>query len=113
MNRIFRWIRLCGVVVAALGALLFVCGLAMPSGRGGWIPVTGILGLISGMGLWAILLIDRMWRFILGLPPRSRIAAEPPTYRCPTCGYRLRGVEGVYCPECGTVRPAPIEGEVF
>lgn len=30
---------------------------------------------------------------------------------CHACGYNLRGGRDVYCPECGTVIPAPIAGE--
>ena len=37
----------------------------------------------------------------------SRLHSGPAAaYKCPKCGYELRGVTGVYCPECGTVRPA-------
>ncbi len=41
-----------------------------------------------------------------GITPSNLHSAPPRAYKCPTCGYALRGVTGVYCPECGTVRPA-------
>src|ERR1044071_279428 len=29
---------------------------------------------------------------------------------CHACGYNLRGVRAVFCPECGTVIPAVVDG---
>ena len=110
-DRIIRWLRLCSVLIAAAGAVMFVTGLALPSRPGHYILTLGIVALILSLLVWTVLLLDRLWRPLVGLPPRSRSLIAPPTYTCPNCGYMLRGVEGMFCPECGTVRPAPIEGE--
>ena len=52
-------------------------------------------------------LVERLDR----LDPHHRWASTPAAYTCSKCGYSLRGVEGIYCPECGMVRPARLVHE--
>lgn len=98
------------MVLLAIGGVLFVLGLALPGWMVVLMPVGGFV-LLGGMVLWAIMALDHYLRVASGRPPARYSTSPPPTYTCPTYGYRLRGVRGVFCPECGTVRPVALDDD--
>ena len=107
-----RRIVLGSLVSLAAGAVLFVVGLALMGAAAGTVAlVAGVVMLIAGLVLRLVIVGDRLWRFLVDLPPRIYSVNAPSAYTCPECGYLLRGVAGPFCPECGTVRPAPREDE--
>ncbi len=70
--------------------------------------------MVLGFGLIIKLLemlLAHMKPVIDRLDPRHRRASTQASCKCPRCGYVLRGVKGIYCPECGTVRPARLVHE--
>jgi hypothetical protein len=110
-DRLIRWLRWASVVLMLVGAFLIMSALAMPLKVPTFILPIGVLAMIGSFLAWAVVLLDRIWRGLTGRPAQSRSMLAPPSYTCPKCGYLLRGVKGVFCPECGTVRPAPCDGE--
>lgn len=110
-DRIIRRLLIASIALLVAGAVLFVAAFALFNHAMLIVLVIAALALIAGLTLRAIVLVDRFIRSAACLPPRDYSVFAPPTYSCPNCGYTLRGVRGPYCPECGTVRPAPIDGE--
>ncbi|HRP62344.1 MAG TPA: hypothetical protein PK400_03540 [Phycisphaerales bacterium] len=107
-ERLIRVIMWMGLASLGLGAVLFVAALAMPTTPDA-LYALGILGLVVGLILHSVAVMDRWIRQMRGLPRRRFVRDDPPVYKCHSCGYELQGVRGVYCPECGTVRPAPLD----
>ncbi len=110
VDRLFRKLATGSIALLVVGAILFVSGLAMPSTIPSSVPALGLVALIGALALRAVLLVDRIWGFLVGRSPRHRSVLAPPTYTCHKCGYKLRGVKGAFCPECGTVRPVAVNG---
>ena len=108
-DRSVRWALRLSIVLLALGAVLFVIGLARPALL--VVYVSGIAGLVGGLLVWALVLLEGCWRALTGLPRRNYSVLSPLSYTCSCCGYKLRGVRGPFCPECGTVRPMPVDGD--
>lgn len=82
----------------ALGGLLCVLGMAMFN-----LPMfaVGLVCLVAGM---IVRLFDRRARKI-ALQNRASSAEPHAEHCCQQCGYELRHIPGVFCPECGFVRP--------
>ncbi len=102
-----HWLLRGGTVLLIIGGVVLAVSFALS-------PVWYILGaLFFGAGVlwWAVILINRAVRATFGLPSRHQTAMPPTEYLCPQCSYDLRGTVGIYCPECGTVRPAPVADE--
>ena len=108
-DRLFRGLAHACIALLVVGALLVISALAMPSTIPSSILALGVVAFIGALTLRIVLVVDRFWRSLSGRSRRSLFA--PPTYTCHKCGYKLRGVKGAYCPECGTVRPAPAHGD--
>ena len=111
VDRPFRTLTHASIALLVVGAILFTSALAMPSPIPSFILALGVVALIGALTLRVVVLVDRIWGSFVGRPPRSRSVFAPPTYTCHKCGYKLRGVKGAYCPECGAVRPAPVHGD--
>ena len=105
-DRRIRWIFRGSLVMVIAGGLLFITALATPIASKVLFPLSLVV-LIAALIMWAAILVDRFIRSMCGLPRRSSSRFAPEDSVCPACGYALRGVRGPYCPECGTVRPAP------
>ncbi len=110
-DRFFRRLTQASIGLLVVGAILFVSGLAMPLTIPSFLVVVGVLALLAALTMRIVVLLDRIWNAAMGRPPRGRSALSPPGYACHKCGYKLRGVKGTCCPECGTVRPAPVHGD--
>jgi len=110
-SQLYRRLMVASMILLCMGAVLFVAALAMPNRMPSVVLPLGVMGLIVGLIMLATVIVDRMVRSSLGLPRRSTSLLPPRKYTCPTCGYKLRGVRGIYCPECGTVRPSPVDEE--
>jgi len=107
-DRLFRRMRWAGLVFWVAGGVLLLIAMA----RGVlWSPLSllGVLFVIVALVLHAVHVVDRMYRFRAGKQQRSRSLFEPTAYVCPECGYALRGLQGIQCPECGTIRPSPLD----
>ena len=111
LDRLFRRLTHASIALLVVGAILFVSALAMPSTIPSSVLALGIGALIGALALRVVILGNRIGRFVLGRSPRSRSVFGPMTYTCHECGYELCGVKGAFCPECGTVRPAPAHGD--
>ncbi len=99
------------VSVATPMVLAFVAGLLLPSLPASASSPGAAIGLVICIVVAsAAATLLTVFQGIKGRLPgtsASRLHSGPPAaYECPKCGYGLRGVTGVYCPECGTVRPA-------
>lgn len=108
-SQLYRRLMVASMTLLFFGAILFVAAMALPNTLPSVLWPLGIMGLIAGLVVLAAVLVDRGLRSLLGLPRRSPSVLPPRSYTCPTCGYTLRGVRGIFCPECGTVRPSPPE----
>lgn len=86
------------------GGILFLFGLALPSVFPAPVLLGGVLLIIVSLVARAVVLVDRMWRKHLQKSARAKSSVVPAVYTCHHCGYQLRGVRGVGCPECGIVR---------
>ena len=106
-DQLFRRLTHASIGLLSTGALLFTCALAVPSIPSVVLPVSLVM-LIGALTLWAAVLARRLWHSLLGRPAPDRSVFAPAAYKCHKCGFELRGVEGICCPECGTVRPAPV-----
>ncbi len=111
VDRLFRRLTHVSVALLVVGAILFISAVAMPSTIPSYVLALGIVALIGALTLRVVAEVDRIWGFLFGRSPRRRSVFAPPTYACHKCGYKLRGVKGAYCPECGAVRPAPVHGD--
>lgn len=96
---------LSSTMIIVCGVLAVAVGLTASAGFG-WI-LLGVGALLICAGV--------MLRLVLRSLHRARTRAlrdlAAPPYTCPECGQLLHGVRTVYCPECGTVRPRPLEGD--
>lgn len=106
-----RFIRNClraSLALLAAGAVVLVIGFATNL----YIIAAGAVLLIGGLLCRCVISLDRFIRWIFGRRPVRYSVFDPSdeSYTCPACDYRLDGVRGPFCPECGTVRPAPREG---
>ena len=86
------------------GGILFFLGLALPSVFPTPVLLGGVLLIIGSLVARAVVLVDRMWRKHPQNSTREKSSVVPELYTCHHCGYQLRGVRGVGCPECGIVR---------
>lgn len=111
VNRTFRRLTRAAIGFLAVGGLLFTFGLALPSSITPLFLAISLVMLIGAFVLWAPGLVRRLWYFILQRPVPDGSTSAPQAYKCHACGYELRGVEGPFCPECGTVRPAPLDDQ--
>jgi len=109
-DRFVRWALRGSLVLLGVGGLLFILATAIPLASN-IVYALGLFAFIAGLCLWVIIRADRYIRFVRGLPRRNYSLFAPERYVCPKCGYALRGVRGPYCPECGTVRPAPVDDD--
>ena len=112
IDQLFRRLTHASIGLLIAGAILFIGALAMPPSIPWLVLPVGLVMLIGALTLWAVVLVRRLWHSLLDRPPPDRSVFAPPAgYKCHKCGYRLRGVEGAYCPECGAVRPAPLDDD--
>lgn len=110
-DRLDRTLTISSLALLVVAATLVICGLALRGTMSGFVLTLGFVALIGALLLRAGVLLGRAWSRLHGRPARRRSLFSPTTYTCHACRYDLRGVEGVYCPECGAVRPAPILGD--
>lgn len=102
-----KWVRIVSHAsfwLFAIGGILFFLGLALPSIFPAPVLLGGVLLIIASLVARAVVLVDRMWRKHRIESARAKSSVVPAVYTCHHCGYQLRGVRGVGCPECGIVR---------
>ena len=113
-DHFIRWLRVVALVLLAISALMLLISMVLTSVLPPLVWAIAVLGMVSALVLHLVVLLDRIWRRLRGLPRRDlSLFVINTTYACPKCGYLLRGVHGPMCPECGEVRPAPIDGDSF
>jgi len=105
-DRIFRRLNWVGLGLWIIGGVLLVIGWSVGA-LWSSITVVALLCVLAALMIRLIDGLDRLW-MITGRTPKKSGLHEPPAYLCPNCGYQLRGVTGIHCPECGTIRPAPL-----
>jgi len=103
IDHVFRRLALISIALLLVGAIAFFVGSAAYSM---FTIVLGVVALIVAFLIRLVLLVRRIF-----FPPPRRPLSAPSPYNCHVCAYPLRGVAGAFCPECGTVRPAPLKGE--
>ena len=78
-----------------LGGLVVVLVLVVAGVNGGvWVLIPLLGGVLIPVGMFVA-----FW--LANRPP-------PPPWICEGCGYDLRGLTGIECPECGQIRPAQL-----
>ena len=95
-----RWtykVSIASYVLFGLSGILILVFLVFSGRLPGFVLGLAVIALIASLTLRAILLIARR----LGGPDET-----PREHACHRCGYNLTGVQGINCPECGTVREA-------
>lgn len=102
-----RWYNLCATGVALL---LIVRLKLIASAYVGLPPLVfaGLVGLASGLALYLPFLLSRSFvrREVRRELNRQGVAV------CVECGYQLRGVNSLRCPECGGARTAKAQETV-
>ena len=109
-----KWIRKVSHIsfwLIANGGILFLLGLALPSIFPAPVLLGGELLILGSLIARAIVFVDRRWRKHLKKSARKKSSVVPEVYTCHHCGYQLRGVRGVNCPECGIVRQTYTEDD--
>jgi hypothetical protein len=107
----FRRLQWASIILLIVGGIMLVFGLAFPQLLPLPIVMIAIVVLIAALLLRLVTILDHIWRRLNGRPARRPLLFSPTQYTCPNCGYMLRGVEGIHCPECGTIRPAPLDSD--
>lgn len=99
------------IVALTVAAVAFTGGMRMTGGRTG-ATLFGIgFAAIFVAGAVRVVVLVRRFRAGTSPPRRGRLPLlDDPAYVCPTCGYDFTAATAAFCPECGTVRPARVDG---
>ena len=100
-----RWtysISLASFLLFCLSGIFFVVWLTFSARQPGIVLDLAVMALIVSLTLRVILFIARRLRRVHEGGPDEAFRE----HACHRCGYNLTGVQGINCPECGTVREA-------
>jgi hypothetical protein len=110
-DQTIRRLNIGSILLVGASGLILLSVIVLNSLMPPYIAFLSIMALLAAMILRLVVLLNKYWRMFLGLPPRNPSLFPPHAYTCPKCGYALRGLHSAFCPECGEVRPAPIDGD--
>ena len=104
-----------GLIRASLGLAILA---VLVTAGGMAVDLPEMIGIALAMLVASLLalassLLERLVCQMIGRPTafdRAYSILAPPREGCHACGYAMHGVKGVFCPECGVVRPADSPG---